>query len=143
MNAPFLRPAGCPAGVDPSDWRQALSDRIEQMAAAMTNLIDALDVMDGDPDFEPNSDELDLSTPEGGWWSFNTALLDDSEESDEGEDADPAEPMLGAPEQNPRTAYADQTQWAGGGNSFRSDEAEEENEHGSNILDVPHRWAPG
>ena len=140
MNAPFLRPAGCPAGVDPSEWRQAISDRIEQMAAAMMNLIDALDVMEGDADFEPTGDELDLSAPEG-WHPFDSTLLDDSEEADEPEDGDPAEPMLGAPEQNPRALVADQTRWAGGRNSYRSDDAEDENEHGGDIHDVQHGWA--
>ena len=142
MNAPFLRPAGCPAGVDPSEWRQAISDRIEQMAAAMTNLIDALDVMEGDADFEPTDDELDISAPEG-CRPFDTTLLDDSEEAEAPEDSDPAEPYLGSPEQNLLTKCGDQTHWAGGRNTVRSDQAEMENEHGGNILDVPHRWAPG
>jgi hypothetical protein len=110
------------------------------MADAMSNLIAALDLMEGDSDFEPNSDEYDLSTPEGGWWSLNTALLDDSEEADEGEDSDPAEGTLGAPEQNLRAGYADQTYWSTGKNTYRSDDAEEENEHGGNVLDGPHRW---
>lgn len=127
MNA--LRPIGCPAGVDPVDWRNAVSKRIEQMAEAMANLIDALDQMDGDADLEPNGDELDVSAPEG-WRPFDTNLLDDSEDADEGEESDPAEPMLGSPEQNPHRWQADQTKWAGGRNTFRSDDAEDENEHG-------------
>lgn len=53
MNAPFLRPIGCPAGVDPAEWRKALVDRIEQQAAILSALVDALDLMDGDADFEP------------------------------------------------------------------------------------------
>jgi hypothetical protein len=47
---------------------------------------------------------------------------------------------LSAPKQSPRTSHADQSRWASGRNSHRSDDAEEENEHGGNILDMPHRW---
>ena len=53
MNAPFLRPRGCPAGVDAMSWRKALSARIEELLASADVLIDALDAMDGDPDREP------------------------------------------------------------------------------------------
>lgn len=59
MNAPFLRPVGCPRGVDPAQWRKAVQARIEQHADALAGLIDALDHMDGDPDFEPT-----LGSPE-------------------------------------------------------------------------------
>ena len=138
MNAPFLRPTGCPIGVEPNEWRQALSKRIEHLAVVMTALIDALDVMEGDADFEPSGDEMDLSAPES-WRPFDTNVLDDSEEAEAPEDSDPAEPILGSPEQNPLTNLGDQTHWAGGSNTVRFDEAEIENEHGGDILDVPHR----
>lgn len=126
-------------GVDPAEWRRALSDRIDQMAAAMSHLIEALDAMDGDADLEHNGDELDVSAPEG-WRPFDTTLLDDSEEADEAEDSDVSEPSLGAPEQNPGSGRSDQTYWSTGKNTYRSDDAEEENEHGGNVLDGPHRW---
>ena len=57
MNVPFLRPRGCPGGIDPSDWRKALAERIDRHAAILSNLIDALDAMDGDYDLEANGDE--------------------------------------------------------------------------------------
>lgn len=47
-NTPFLRPAGCPIGIDPTRWRKAVLDRIEQHADALALLINALDQMDGD-----------------------------------------------------------------------------------------------
>ena len=53
MNAPFLRPAGCPYGIHPADWRNALVERIERQAAVLTALVDALDAMEGDADCEP------------------------------------------------------------------------------------------
>ncbi|WP_108462262.1 hypothetical protein [Devosia naphthalenivorans] len=56
MNVPFLRPHGCPSGLDPSDWRKALAERIDRHAAILSNLIDALDAMDGDCDLEANGD---------------------------------------------------------------------------------------
>jgi hypothetical protein len=139
MNVPFLRPCGCPIGVDPAAWRRALEQRIDQHAAVLSSLIDAPDTMDGDADFEPTGDEMDISMPEG-CRSLDTSLPDDSEESDEPEVDDPAEPMLGAPEQDLQRGFADQTWWIEGSNSYRLDDAEEENEHGSDILDVPHCW---
>lgn len=57
MNVPFLRPRGCPLGIDPADWRRALEQRIDQHAAVLSTLIDALDAMDGDCDLEANGDE--------------------------------------------------------------------------------------
>ena len=53
MNAPFLRPVGCPVGVEPVEWRKALLARIEDQAAVLSALVDALDAMDGDADAEP------------------------------------------------------------------------------------------
>lgn len=52
MNIPLLRPAGCPVGVQPQEWRAALSERIDRHAAILSHLIDALDTMDGDCDIE-------------------------------------------------------------------------------------------
>ncbi|HEV2517924.1 MAG TPA: hypothetical protein VGV07_21915 [Devosia sp.] len=53
MNAPFLRPHGCPRGVDPVEWRQVVEARLEQLQDAMLSLIEALNRMDGDTDLEP------------------------------------------------------------------------------------------
>jgi hypothetical protein len=70
MNAPFLRPTGCPMGVDPVQWRRAVQARIEQHADALAVLIDALDQMDVDPDYEPTlgSPEAKAGNFEG--WQF-------------------------------------------------------------------------
>jgi hypothetical protein len=54
---PLLRPAGCPIGVKPAEWRRALEQRIDQHAAVLSTLIDALDAMDGDCDLEVGGDE--------------------------------------------------------------------------------------
>lgn len=40
MNSLFLRPSGCPYGVDPRDWRIAV---VERQANSQSALIDALD----------------------------------------------------------------------------------------------------
>ena len=62
MNAPFFRPQGCPVGVDPAEWRKAVAERIEQMQDAMLALIEALDLMDGDPDLEAEPLESSLGS---------------------------------------------------------------------------------
>ncbi|MDB5614889.1 MAG: hypothetical protein JWQ22_2542 [Devosia sp.] len=93
MNAPFLRPAGCPYGIAPADWRNALVERIEQQAAVLTALVDTLDAMEGDADCEP--------------W-------------------------LGANE--PTGSAIGQMHWSSGA----SDNREDENEHGGDILDERH-----
>ena len=98
MNAPFLRPHGCPRGVEPVEWRQIVEARIEQLQDAMASLIEALDRMDGDTDLEPwlagaagetddreGGDPLDEGEPND--W--------DGEDSDAGEDNGDKEPSLG------------------------------------------------
>ena len=88
MNVPFLRPLGCPAGVDPAEWRKAVADRIEQMQDAMRVLIDALDVMDGDPDLEPEPLESSIGS--------SAVLLPDGTLADDVElDDSDREPFLG------------------------------------------------
>jgi hypothetical protein len=52
-----LRPVACPFGVEPAAWRKALVARIDQQAAVLSALIDALDAMDGDCDLEANADD--------------------------------------------------------------------------------------
>lgn len=56
MTVTFIRPTGCPAGIDPINWRKALETRIERQAAILSALVDALDAMDGDCDLEANGD---------------------------------------------------------------------------------------
>lgn len=101
MNA--LRPIGCPAGIDPRDWREALVNRIDQHAASLTALLAILDQMDGDADLEPwlASPEADMT---GGYWG--------------GE----------------RTEQGSQLHWPEGCTT----DAEEENEHGGDVLDERH-----
>jgi hypothetical protein len=146
VNAPFLRPRGCPIGIDLATWREAIATRLEQLSEAMAALVAALDQMDGDADFELNGDEFDFSAPES-WRPFDTSLLDDSEDY---EDDGTTEPILGAPEtvvtppfwssSTHRTPEGEQTHWAAGSNRIRLDDAEAENEHGGNILDEPHLY---
>jgi len=57
MNLPFLRPRGRPIGVDTAEWRKALEQRIDQHAAVLSTLIEALDAMDGDCDLEVGGDD--------------------------------------------------------------------------------------
>lgn len=54
MNLPFLAPMGCPPGVDPAEWREAVAARVEELQDAMQALIASLDHMEGDPDLEPS-----------------------------------------------------------------------------------------
>ncbi|MDB5540827.1 MAG: hypothetical protein JWQ89_2554 [Devosia sp.] len=58
MNAPFLRPRGCPVGVCPVTRRQAIEARIEQLQDATLALIAALDEMEDDPDLEDGADDV-------------------------------------------------------------------------------------
>lgn len=82
-----LAPAGCPKGIQPQEWRRAVTARIDTLADQMSALIEALDQMDGDADCEPTGDELDVSWPEG-FRLFDTNLSEDAEEDGPIEDAD-------------------------------------------------------
>ncbi len=99
MNAPFLRPMGCPAGVDPVRWRKAVVDRVEQLQDAMLRLIAALDQMDGDCDREPSLAGFGATTTddrEGGDPLDEGEPNDwDGEDSDADEDSGDDEPYLG------------------------------------------------
>lgn len=70
LPAPFtslrLHPLGCPAGVDPSVWREALRQRIEDNLATVDALIAALDEMTPDPDLEPFLADTHGDDREGG-----------------------------------------------------------------------------
>lgn len=127
-----LAPAGCPRGIEPHKWREAVVSRIETLSDQMNALIAVLDRMDGDPDIEASGDNLDVSWPEG-FRPFDTNLSEDAEDDDVDEDID-LEPTLGS------IGYLDwnsQVFWADG--TPGDHEREEENEHGGDILDVGHR----
>ena len=51
-----LRPKGCPPGIDPAEWRNAIAKRIERHRDAEQALIEALDAVEIDPDLEPDAD---------------------------------------------------------------------------------------
>jgi hypothetical protein len=113
-----LRPAGCPPGIDPLTWRQALENRVEQHLSLVTTLLALLDGMDTDPDLEPIEDdepsigghapwgrEVDLeldnadTEPSLGWTDMEGRYgrgltFDPDREVDDADD----EPNLGAPE---------------------------------------------
>eukprot|EP00873_Tetraselmis_striata_P032030 jgi/Tetstr1/452294/TSEL_039330.t1 len=54
---------GCPKGIEPHKWREAIASRIETLSDQMNALIAVLDRMDGDPDLESYGDE----EPSLGW----------------------------------------------------------------------------
>lgn len=82
-----LAPAGCPKGIQPQEWRKAVTARIDALADQMSALIEALDQMDGDTDLEDAGDELDVSWPEG-YRPFDASLGEDAEDDDPAEDDD-------------------------------------------------------
>ena len=128
----LVAPSGCPSGVDPSAWRKALAERIEQLRDAEAALIDALDSMEPDPDLEEAGDELDASFPEGNCCMFQfQGEHEDAEEDDPGENDGTAEPSLGAV----ANSGGSQEYW---GVAFDSEDLEGTNEDGGDILDAPH-----
>ncbi|WP_375450598.1 hypothetical protein [uncultured Devosia sp.] len=58
--------------MDPREWRQALSERIERQAAVLSALIEALDVMEGDADLEPCLGAPEAQTGRGFWGAERT-----------------------------------------------------------------------
>jgi len=93
MNAPFLRPAGCPVGVDPRNWRAAVESRVDELLSAAALLLAFLDRMDGDTDLEPDDEN------EFGTWTENqlsralsAPVPEDAEEAEPLEDGGDAEP---------------------------------------------------
>ena len=94
MNAPFLRPHGCPIGIDPATWRKAVAERIEAHHEAMQALIDALDRSDVDPDLEPSLAAAECQPgrvwlneygDQSQWTSSGTDDRESGDVSDEGE----------------------------------------------------------
>lgn len=109
MNAPFLRPYGCPIGIDPVAWRAAVAARIEQLQDAMATLIAALDLMDVDEDLEPSlagldgaSDDLELTDEDGG--DIHDENHDGALDQFEGEDFEDGENSLGWPTAQPEVS---------------------------------------
>lgn len=49
-------PTRCPAGIEPSVWRKAVSRRVQVHLALATALLGILDRLDGDFDLEDNGD---------------------------------------------------------------------------------------
>ena len=106
--AGHLRPKGCPPGVDPVDWRNAIAKRIERHRDAEQALIEALDAVEVDPDLEPSLGAPEIPptrTVRGGFYGWHTE-------------------------------QGSQEHWAAG--LLGDHEREEEDEHGGDILDEPH-----
>lgn len=137
------------------------------IATSIERLIDLLDELDGDCDLEDSADgEPSLGWPAGtGRYPQNYDLeptrlylsqfttwkgeIDLECDEEDLEDDGTAEPWLGSPEVYITAGYGvngreyrdhqgNQVLWARGGTSDR----EEENEHGGDILDVPHDDSP-
>jgi hypothetical protein len=91
-NVPSLAPVGIPKGVDPRTWRQAVEKRLNELLDQSLALITALDMMEVDPDFEPDEGgEPWLGWPIGGGLATSqqtfetiggTGPLNDDRESD-------------------------------------------------------------
>ncbi|MDB5538571.1 MAG: hypothetical protein JWQ89_298 [Devosia sp.] len=131
-----LRPIGCPVGVEPHVWRQAVRARVESHLAIVTALLDLLDMMDGDCDLEDNAD---AESSLGGLEIHAQVDL-------EIDNAD-SEPLLGAPEIAPdtlvyrggcrgwKTEQGTQERWSQGGGDMEEEAVDED---GGNILDENH-----
>ena len=111
-----LRPKGCPPGIDPAEWRQAIAKRIEQHRDAEQALIEALDAVEVDPDIEADGTEEDTAFPESliARAFVNTYPDEDAEIDDHDEDNGDDERSIGF------------------------DEGEAVNEDGGDILDENH-----
>jgi len=111
------------------------------IATTIERLIDLLDSMEADPDYEDVGDK----EPALGWTEHGPDVLSEVYPhvscGDLEQDSADQEPTLGAPEQHPegeRWTFHNQDYWAQGDRQFKSDECEEENEHGGDINDEPH-----
>lgn len=95
MNAVVrFAPAGCPDGIDPRTWRQSIEARINELLDQSFALITMLDMMEVDPDFEPNGDD----EPSLGWTGEGrgTVGLDKSMAHDDDREADTCDDEDGA-----------------------------------------------
>ncbi|OBQ96036.1 hypothetical protein [Mesorhizobium sp. AA23] len=107
-----LTPFGCPAGVDPRTWRQAIEAQLNDLLDRAMSLITALDLMEADrEDLEDGADDEPYL---GGWSGYN----DDREaDTSDHEDDGTAEPSLGA------LNRVCQVPWAAGSRSDREEDA--------------------
>lgn len=77
---PHLQPAAIPKGIDPQEWRRAIEARLNELLDQSLALITALDMMEVDPDFEPDTD----GEPWLGWTDrCQCGIPDDREAEDE------------------------------------------------------------
>ena len=136
-----LYPGGCPQGIEPRVWRDAVSERVDAHLAVVTSLLALLDDMDDDPDLEDNADhEPSLSGAERrGEVDLELDLAD-------------YEPMLGAPEAATQLVgwrdvdrlvqhaepLTSQAGWARGYSAMDEETAEAEDAGGGNVIDEPH-----
>lgn len=104
-------PTGCPEGIEPRLWREAVSRRVETHLALATALIALLDGQDGDCDLEDNADH----EPSLGGGDFRGEVDLELDNCDD-EDGDPAEPSLGAIE--PMTFHVAPFGWMGERNGY-------------------------
>lgn len=58
-----LRPNGCPPGIDPLVWRQAIERRVERHLGLVQTLLAVLDNVDGDENLEPSLGFVPLVGP--------------------------------------------------------------------------------
>jgi hypothetical protein len=86
-----IKPASCPIGVDPAEWRRAIAARIEELQDAQWALVASLDQMDPDPDLEEDGTEHDSSWPNANRGFLAGGPFEDDEEDDPDEDSDPGE----------------------------------------------------
>ncbi|PBB77893.1 hypothetical protein CK218_27715 [Mesorhizobium sp. WSM3879] len=107
-----LKPFGCPAGVDPRTWRQAIEAQLNDLLDRAMSLVTALDLMEADrEDLEDGADDEPYL---GGWSGYN----DDREaDTSDHEDDGTAEPSLGA------LNRVCQLHWAVGSRSDREEDA--------------------
>lgn len=168
-----IRPRGmAPEGIDPKIWRKAMHLRIRQLLDQAHALLDALDDMDVDPDFEEPGDRepwLGWTGDGRGTVGLDTAIPHDADlESELGipgtytdggiqydleQDGADAEPSLGAPEWHPDGRLWDghirgsQLEWAAGTGDDREYECEDEgaacDDEGALEQDAPHYLIPG
>lgn len=93
-----IQPHAMPAGMDPTQWRAAIEERIEDLMNRTAALITALDGIDMDSDFELERGEPWLGWPEQGPQALAKDQCGDDREvdlADEGEGDDPDLEPLG------------------------------------------------
>lgn len=84
-----IAPFGMPAGIDPRVWRRSVAARLDELLDAAMNLITALDLMETDPDLEPDDEG------EPGTWQEYAMSRGHGEDDDENlEECVDAEPWL-------------------------------------------------